>query len=112
MMKLTGKKLNAELKKRKSIKEERQNQHKTLRVRAKELNMDVIAYSAYENGYDIYPHKKYKKILGGIPPNFVIEICDKCGCVKTMKKLKFDFLSAGDSDLNEAFENLKHDKKH
>ena len=90
-MKLTGKKLDIELAKRYQAREARLNKRLTLRkaseIIGKEMGMTPEEYMDWEKGYDICPHKKYKETLGGIPPEFVMKCCIKCGKTVIVKKL-------------------------
>lgn len=79
-MKLYGKKLNAELAKRKKSKEERRAQGLSIRIAAKQRGISVTELLAFEYGYDCCPHKEWKDQVVGFPmPKLIFKACKKCG---------------------------------
>lgn len=79
-IKLSGKKLDKELKYRKTVKENRITQRKGFRQIAKELGIKPTEVLAYEYGYDCCGHSKTKKNILGFPlPKAIYEHCVKCG---------------------------------
>jgi len=88
--KLSGKTLTDELRYRKSMRELRRDNRIGLREFAKQNDISIEHVTAYENGYDVCPHQKYKYSLGGIPFKFIYKTCIKCGFLdmKTFKKIE------------------------
>ena len=88
-MKLYGDELDIELAKRKVAKDIRKEERKTLRARAKELEMDPSEYCDWERGSDVCPHEEYEKSLVGIHrPFFLMKTCIKCGKPNIIAKLE------------------------
>jgi len=99
---LTGKKLDDELKYREKVIELRRSKRISVHKKAKELGISVSDVLDYEYGYDICPHKKYKKIIAGVhPPFFIVKRCEKCGKIETAEK----FEKASEKDQDEVFYN-------
>ena len=106
-MKLYGKELDEELMKRENFKQQRINHRKTLKAKAKELNMSVLEYSEWERGLDICPHEKMSKSIGGFhKPYLLMEKCDKCGYINIIGKIETE--EDCDKYKNDIEEALKH----
>jgi len=105
-MKLYGKELDKELAKRKAAREIRLNERKSLRMKAKELDMKPSEYNAWESGHDVCPHEEFKKSIGGVhKPFLLMEICAKCRHGRIIAKIeKEEDFNKYEKELEEAFE--------
>lgn len=112
MNKLYGKKLTAELAKRKLTRNIRLKHRISMREAAIAKGLTCSEYCQYERGEDICPHKKFEKVLVGVhPPFLVIEQCVKCHQSKIVGKLSEVSEDVLIEAFNNTIKNLKPNEK-
>lgn len=101
--KLSGKKLDEELKYRRKIKDQRISKRIGIREMAKTLGICPTKVLSWEYGYDCCDHKEYKDQVGGFPiPKLLFKVCKRCGMVKENTAEK-----VGENNLERAYKVCK-----